>query len=211
MTVRNIIEIGHRVLKLKNKPVVDFHSPLLKKLINDLKDTMTKVDLIGIAAPQIGENYQVFLTQPRKTNARKLEKGDVLRVYINPKITFKSKETNLIYEGCGCVPHSSIFGPVVRPREIEVEAYDIAGQKFRLRCDGILARVIQQPHFYCDESMYRVAVWDAEKQSSIWRQPVSCPAQQRYRVYHVLKYMLQNNRIKRVRWTKLLEIPLSGP
>jgi len=146
MTVRNIIEIGHRVLKLKNKPVVDFHSPLLKKLINDLKDTMTKVDLIGIAAPQIGENYQVFLTQPRKTNARKLEKGDVLRVYINPKITFKSKETNLIYEGCGCVPHSSIFGPVVRPREIEVEAYDIAGQKFRLRCDGILARVIQHEY-----------------------------------------------------------------
>ena len=146
MTVRNIIEIGHRILKLKNKPVVDFHSRLLKKLINDLKDTMTKVDLIGIAAPQIGENYQVFLTQPRKTNARKLEKGDVLRVYINPKITFKSKETNLIYEGCGCVPHSSIFGPVVRPREIEVEAYDVTGHKFRLRCDGILARVIQHEY-----------------------------------------------------------------
>ena len=107
---------------------------------------MAKVDLIGIAAPQIGENYQVFLTHPRKTNARKLEKDDVLRVYINPKITFKSKETNLIYEGCGCVPHSSIFGPVIRPREIEVEAYDANGQKFRLRCDGILARVIQHEY-----------------------------------------------------------------
>ncbi|MEK7079556.1 MAG: peptide deformylase [Patescibacteria group bacterium] len=146
MAVRTIIEIGHRVLKLKNKPITDFHSLLLKKLIKDLKDTMVKVDLIGIAAPQIGENYHVFLTQPRKTNARKLEKGDILRVYINPKITFKSKETNLIYEGCGCVPHSSIFGPVIRPREIEVEAYDVSGQKFRLRCDGILARVIQHEY-----------------------------------------------------------------
>ena len=146
MTVRNIIEIGHRVLKLKNKLIMDFDTPQLKKLIKDLKDTMAKVDLIGIAAPQIGENYQVFLTHPRKTNARKLEKDDVLRVYINPKITFKSKETNLIYEGCGCVPRSSIFGPVIRPREIEVEAYDANGQKFRLRCDGILARVIQHEY-----------------------------------------------------------------
>ena len=146
MAVRNIIEIGHRVLKLKNKPIIDFHSPLLKKLIKDLKDTMAKVALIGIAAPQIAENFQVFLTQPRKTNARRLEKGDVLRVYINPKITFHSKEKNLIYEGCGCVPHSSIFGPVIRPREIEVEAYDAKGRKFRLRCDGILARVIQHEY-----------------------------------------------------------------
>ena len=146
MAVRNIIEIGHRVLKLKNKPIIDFHSPLLKKLIKDLKDTMAKVALIGIAAPQIAENFQVFLTQPRKTNARRLEKGDVLRVYINPKITFQSKEKNLIYEGCGCVPHSSIFGPVIRPREIEVEAYDAKGRKFRLRCDGILARVIQHEY-----------------------------------------------------------------
>ena len=143
MAIRKVIEIGHRILKLKNKPITDFNSPLLKKLIRDLTDTMKDVELIGIAAPQIAENYQVFLTQPRKTKARKLVKGDVLRVYINPTITFISKETNLIYEGCGCVPNLSIFGPVVRPAEIEVEAYDITGSKFSLRCNGILARVIQ--------------------------------------------------------------------
>lgn len=146
MAIKKIVEIGHRVLKLDNKLITDFNSPKLKKLVKDLSDTMKKVDLIGIAAPQIGENYQVFLTHPRNTKARNLGKTDSLRAYINPKITYRSKETNLIYEGCGCVPQSSIFGPVIRSREIEVEAFDIKGKKFRLKCDGILARVIQHEY-----------------------------------------------------------------
>lgn len=146
MAVKPIIEIGHKVLKLKNKPINDFKSVLLTNLIVDLIDTMKDVDLIGIAAPQIGQNYQVFLTQPRKTHARKERVNDKLRVYINPKITFFSKETSLIYEGCGCIPQSSIFGPVVRPKEIMVEAYDEKGRKFVLRCDGLLARVIQHEY-----------------------------------------------------------------
>lgn len=143
MAVKKVIEIGHRVLKLKNRKVTNFNSLHLKKLIQDLKDTMKETDLIGIAAPQISENYQVFLTYPRKTRARKLVKGDILRVYINPQIVYFSKEKNLMYEGCGCVPKHSIFGPVIRAKEIAIEAFNQNGKKFSLRCDGILARVIQ--------------------------------------------------------------------
>lgn len=146
MAIKKIIEIGHSVLKLENRFITDFNSPLLKTLIKNLADTMKEVDLIGIAAPQIGENFTVFLTHPRKTNARSSGKSDILRIYINPQITFMSKEKNLIYEGCGCIPQSSIFGPVSRPKEIEVEAYDTHGIKFSLRCDGILARVIQHEY-----------------------------------------------------------------
>jgi len=146
MAVRKVIEIGHKMLKLENKSVADLHSPLIKQLIRDLADTMKATDLIGIAAPQIGRNYQVFLTQPRKTMARNVGKTDILRVYINPRITFQSEETNLIYEGCGCVPDHGIFAPVIRPKEIEIEAYDENGEQFSLRCDGILARVIQHEY-----------------------------------------------------------------
>lgn len=146
MVVKKVIEIGHRVLKLENKSITNFSSLKLKKLVQDLKDTMQAVDLIGIAAPQIGQNYQVFVTQPRKTQSRNLGKNDKLRVFINPTITYLSKEKNLIYEGCGCVPKSSIFGPVIRPKEITIEAYDLTGSKFQLRCDGILARVIQHEY-----------------------------------------------------------------
>ena len=92
----------------------------------------------------------VFVTHPRNTRSRKLPKTDKLRIYINPKLIFKSKKENVIYEGCGSVSKGELFGPVSRPEETEVEAYDEKGKKFRLKCDGILARVIQ--HEY-DHSM----------------------------------------------------------
>jgi peptide deformylase len=142
MAVRRVIRAGDPRLKAKNKQVYNVKSPEIQKLIKDLIATMHKVELIGIAAPQIGENWMVFVTQPRPTKARKGAKAitDKLRVYINPKFVFKSKEESIIWEGCGSI---SDFGPVSRPKEVEVEATDEDGVKFRLRCDGLLARVIQ--------------------------------------------------------------------
>lgn len=143
MAVRKTIQIGDPRLKAENLVIKDFNDPRVKKVVGDLKDTMVKNGLIGMAAPQIGYNYRIFITQPRKTKARKLLKGDKLRIYINPKIVKFSKEQNLIYEGCGSVLNGNLFGPVKRPREITIEAYDEKGGRFQLCCDGILARVIQ--------------------------------------------------------------------
>ena len=140
MAIRKVIMAGDPRLKANNKLISNFKSPKTKKLIKNLTESMRKADLIGIAAPQIGENYMIFVTEPRNTKARKLGKADKLRVYINPNITHKSKKENLIYEGCGSV---SDFGPVIRPEEVEVEAIDENGKKFSLRANGILGRVIQ--------------------------------------------------------------------
>ena len=143
MAVKKVVQVRHPALHGKNKTVSDFKSPKLKRLIKDIVDTMNKTNLIGIAAPQIAENYTVFVTHPRNTKARKLPKTDKLRVYVNPKIAFKSKKENIIYEGCGSVATGKLFGPVSRPSEIEVEAFDEKGKRFSLIGDGILARVIQ--------------------------------------------------------------------
>ncbi len=144
MSIRPVIPRGHPRLKSKNAKITDFASPGFRQLVQDLKDTMGHEDLIGIAAPQIAENYRVFLTQPRKTQARKSEKGDKLRVYVNPEIIRRSHEESVIYEGCGCVREKGKeFGPVLRPKEITIRARDEHGHFFTLTCDGILARVIQ--------------------------------------------------------------------
>ena len=143
MAIRKLVQTGHLALKTKNKTISSFASPKTKKLIKDLKDTMNKTGLIGIAAPQIAENFMVFLTYPRNTKTRRLNKTDQLRVYINPKITKLSKEKIIIYEGCGSVAHADLFGPVKRSKELTVSAYDQMGNKFSIKCDGILARIIQ--------------------------------------------------------------------
>ncbi|MBI2029224.1 peptide deformylase [Candidatus Gottesmanbacteria bacterium] len=146
MAVCDIVQIGHPALKARNKVIVKFKSSLVKKLISDLVDTMIKNDLIGIAAPQIGQNYQVFITEPRKTKARKGDQVDKLRIYINPKIVNFSKDTSIIYEGCGSVARGSLFAPVKRVKQITIEAFNQKGKKFRLTTDGILARVIQHEY-----------------------------------------------------------------
>ncbi len=146
MAVRIVTQAGHPKLKIKNREIANANLPKIKKLRKNLIDTMNKTGLIGIASTQIAQNYMIFVTHPRRTKARNLGKVDVLRTYINPKITFKSKKENVIYEGCGCIVNGDLFGPVSRPEEIEVEALDEKGQKFRLRCNGILARVIQHEY-----------------------------------------------------------------
>ncbi len=146
MAIRKIIMAGDPRLKAKNKFVLDHKSPKIQKLIKDLRQTNRSAELIGIAASQIGENYMVFITHPVNTKNRKLGKTDKLRVYINPKIIYKSKKQNEIFEGCGSVANGAIFGPVIRPEEIEVQATNEKGQKFSLRANGILARVIQHEY-----------------------------------------------------------------
>ena len=141
MAVRKVIQIGHPSLHTKNK-TINFNSSKLKKLIKDLKDTMYKTNLVGIAAPQINENYMVFLTHPRSTKTRKLLKEDICRIYINPKIVSSSKQQINMYEGCGSVANGALFGSVLRSKEIKIEAYDEMGKKFSLLTDGILARII---------------------------------------------------------------------
>ncbi len=146
MAVRDVLQIGNPKLKAKNKAFKSFNSPKLKQVIKDLVDTMKKNELVGIAGPQIGVNYKILVTQPRKTKYRPASQADVLRVYINPKIIKYSKKKNTIYEGCGSVVEGNLFGPVVRPQEIVIEAYDKHGKKFQLDCDGLLARVIQHEY-----------------------------------------------------------------
>lgn len=163
MAVRKTIQIGDPRLKAKNLVVKDFNDPKIKRIVKDLRETMIKNDLVGLAAPQIGYNYRIFITNPRKTKARKLSKGDKLRIYINSIMVKYSKVQNIIYEGCGSVLNGNLFGPVKRPKEIEIVAYDESSNKFQIRCDGILARVIQHEYDHMYGIEFTEKIYDYKK------------------------------------------------
>ncbi len=146
MSARRIIQLGDPRLKNKNKIITNFIDQKLHLLIQDLKDTMNKNNLVGIAAPQIGENYNVFVTYPRNTKTRNIGKEDIFRVYINPKIAYFSKKQVIVYEGCGSVMRGQLFGPVRRPKEIRIKAQGKKGHKFEITTDGLFSRVIQHEY-----------------------------------------------------------------
>lgn len=163
MAVRETVQIGHPALKAKNNRITDFKSEQLRQLIQDLKDTMYDNGLIGIAAPQIAENFTVFVTEPRETKTRPKDQADIFRVYINPVIVDQSEEEIIIYEGCGSLLHGQLFGPVRRPRQITVEAYDEEGQKFRFTADGILGRVMQHEYDHLQGIEFTEKITDYKK------------------------------------------------
>lgn len=146
MPVKATIQLGDPRLKAKNDAVTGKNAVAANKVITDLIDTMRENQLIGMAAPQIGQNIQVFVTEPRETKTRPANQTDILRIYINPNIVWSSDEMSVVYEGCGSVVRGQLFGPVSRPKTIKIE-YDNE-QRIRcwLKCDGILARVIQHEY-----------------------------------------------------------------
>ncbi|MCL5090641.1 MAG: peptide deformylase [Patescibacteria group bacterium] len=144
--VKDTLQAGDSRLKASNQKVTDVNDSKVKQVIVDLVETMKANELVGMAAPQIGENYQIIITEPRQTKTRSADQADELRVYINPKIIHFSEEKSTIYEGCGSVAKGTLFGPVIRPKEITIEALDKNGQRFELTCDGLLARVIQHEY-----------------------------------------------------------------
>ncbi len=163
MAVREAIQVGDPRLKAPNKKINDFKDPKLKKIVEDLIDTIRAMGLIGMAAPQIGENYQVFVTEPRETKFRTGSQTDELRVYINPRIIKTSKKQSIIYEGCGSFVKGQLLGPVQRPKEITIEGQDLGGKKFQLTCDGLLARVIQHEYDHLNGIEFIEKVTDLRK------------------------------------------------
>lgn len=146
MIIKTVTQVGDPVIRKKAKRVKDFESKETKQVIKNLIDSMRHHGLVGMAAPQIGEEMQIFVTEIRETIHRKTNKVsdiDGLRVFVNPKILSFSEKTVKGWEGCGSVAESGLFGKVERSESIFVEAHDDKGKKFNLEARGLLARVIQ--------------------------------------------------------------------
>ena len=142
MAIKKTTQVGNPIIRAKAKKVADTTSKETKKIIKNLTDSMRKRELVGMAAPQIGESARIFVTEIRKTKHKRKGK-DELRVFINPEITFKSKKKVNGWEGCGSVSCAGLFGVVSRHETVTVEAVNENSEKFELKTSGLLAILIQ--------------------------------------------------------------------
>jgi peptide deformylase len=98
----------------------------------------TKPVLVGLAAPQIGISKRIILVDIGADGHGGVSN---LQVYINPKITWRSRETNEWYEGCFST--GRICGIVKRPTSIWITAYDRTGKQVHQKLSGYVARIFQ--------------------------------------------------------------------
>jgi len=163
MAVKKTSEIGSPVIRSKTKAVKGIGNLKVKRVIKDLKDSMRKYGLVGMAAPQIGIGLRIFVTEIRKTPYRKTAELDQFRVFINPRIVSLSRKSVDGYEGCGSVASGGLFGPVKRSSSVIVEAWNERGDKFCFKASKLLARVIQHEMDHLDGVVFIDRVTDTKK------------------------------------------------
>lgn len=130
MTIRKIVEHPDPVLETECKPVTTFNKDL-KKLVQDMFETMYDAEGVGLAAPQIGIAEQIAVVDVGD------DKGQI--VLINPVVK-KSSGSQTGPEGCLSFP--GLFGDVERPYEVTVTAQDEKGKTFTIKANDFLARAI---------------------------------------------------------------------
>jgi peptide deformylase len=115
---------------------VDKVDDQVRKLIDDMADSMYAADGIGLAAVQIGVPKRVIVMDLDQKSGKKNP-----RAFINPKIVWASEETATYEEGCLSVPE--VWEDVDRPARIRCEYLDRDGKAQVLDADGLLSTCLQ--------------------------------------------------------------------
>ncbi len=163
-----ILQAGNPVLRQVSSviPVNKVKSAEIKKIITQLKVAIdSQADAAAISAVQIGKPIRLFviakkifgidINNPEKNS----DKKDL--IFINPKIVKTSKTKQLLEEGCLSVRY--IYGKVLRPEKVTIEAYDENGKKFSRGFSGLLAQVVQHENDHLNGVLFTDKATDIQK------------------------------------------------
>ena len=129
------------VLRKKCEEVKEI-TPKIKELVFIMVETMKEKEGIGISGPQVGFSKRIIAVQA--------ENGP--EVFINPKILKKSKEKEIMEEGCLSFP--KFFLKIKRAKEIEIEAINLNGEKIIIKAQGLTARIFQHEIDHLDGILF---------------------------------------------------------
>ncbi len=161
MPVREVLRMGHPVLREKAKPVDTLGTPELRALVQDMKETMAAKNGAGLAAPQIGVSQRVVIfgveKNPRYPDAEPVP----FTVLVNPKIVMLTREVEEDWEGCLSVP--GMRGLVPRYKKLRYSGFDEEGNAIERVAEGFHARVVQHECDHLDGILYPQRMTDLSK------------------------------------------------
>ena len=135
MALRNIIKLPDPRLRLVSSPVKSVDSDL-RRLVEDMFETMYDAPGIGLAAIQIGVPQRVVTMDLAKKDDAKQP-----RVFLNPEVLWHSDDKATHEEGCLSIPE--YYEEVERPSHVKVRYLDLDGSLHEIDADGILATCLQ--------------------------------------------------------------------
>src|SRR6201982_1271565 len=139
MAIREIIILPDKQLRIVSRPVEKVTAEV-RKLADDMFETMYAAPGIGLAAIQVAEPVRLITMDL----AKKAEDGEVEpqpRVFINPEILSSSEELAVYEEGCLSIPE--YYEEVERPARVRVRFSDLDGKVHEEDAEGLYATCIQ--------------------------------------------------------------------
>jgi peptide deformylase len=143
MALLPILEFPDPRLRTRAQPV-EHVDDALRKLIDDMFETMYAAPGIGLAATQVNVHKRLVVIDVSESRKEP-------RVFINPEILSREgvEETE---EGCLSVP--GVYDKVTRANRVRVRALDRDGKPFELDADGLLAVCIQHEIDHLDGKLF---------------------------------------------------------
>lgn len=139
MAIRNIIILPDDQLRLISKPVEQI-TPEVRKLVEDMFETMYDAPGIGLAAIQIGVPLRV-VTMDLAKKEDEAEGETAPMVFINPEVISESDEKSVYDEGCLSIPE--YYETVERPAKVRVRYMNLDGETVEEDAEGLYATCIQ--------------------------------------------------------------------
>src|SRR5207248_2777125 len=135
--------------------------PSVRRLFDDLADTVREAPGVGLAAPQIGVPLRAIVTYL----------DEKINILINPQIVERSGEEVEDTEGCLSIP--GWWGPVKRDPSVTVRGMGRTGKSLKIKAEGLQARVLQHEIDHLDGILF---IDRMEDRSKLYR--VESPAEE---------------------------------
>jgi peptide deformylase len=153
-----IVAYGENILKTKAVNITSGY-PELKKLINDMWETMYNANGVGIAAPQIGKSIRLFVIDASPfSEDDEISDNEVStlknfkKVFINPEIIDETGDEWNFIEGCLSIPN--IREDIKRKEKITIKYYNESFEEIELDLEGLAARVVQHEYDHIEGVLF---------------------------------------------------------
>lgn len=143
-----IVAYGDPILK-KRAADIEKESIDVKKLSEDMFETMYNSHGVGLAAPQIGMSIRMFIADGAPMDEKL---ADFRNTFINPTIIDESDEEWSYEEGCLSIP--GVRSDVIRPEKITLHYFDTDWKEHTEEYDGLAARIIQHEYDHLEGILF---------------------------------------------------------
>ncbi len=146
MALRPIITLPDPKLRLVSKPIGRIDETL-RRLIDDMIETMHEAPGVGLAGIQIGEPIRLLVV-----DVAKKDEPPQPQAFVNPQVTWLSDERSVYEEGCLSIPE--YYAEVERPASVRARYLDREGKSREILAEGLLATVLQHEIDHLDGVLF---------------------------------------------------------